>query len=225
MTVQNRIILIVGFRGSGKSTTASLILQKLPGVFLYDPHGDDAYEWIQNTARSISELEDYKRWYLASVKAGRARLARVRYIPDGRIDPFDSLQEFCAWLWTWRRAWACIEEVSESCRSTAASGMPGELHRLVSQGRHKELSQVYAGIRYAEIARPISAGANAQILFYTQEPGDLDAMAERIGREATDAVAKLRQFECLIFYRNRTWQVVRNNDSRIPELAMREGKA
>jgi hypothetical protein len=32
------------------------------GIFLADPHGDPAYSWIKNTARSVDELQDYSRW-------------------------------------------------------------------------------------------------------------------------------------------------------------------
>jgi predicted kinase len=36
--VQNRIVLIVGFRGSEKSTVAPSILKPNNGIFLFDPH-------------------------------------------------------------------------------------------------------------------------------------------------------------------------------------------
>jgi predicted AAA+ superfamily ATPase len=50
--MKNKIVLIVGFRGSGKTTVASNILQAQDAVFVFDPHLDDAYAWIPNTARS-----------------------------------------------------------------------------------------------------------------------------------------------------------------------------
>ena len=60
--VRNRLVLLVGFRGSGKSTVALNILRANNGVFLFDPHFDSAYSWIPNTARSVEELENYTRW-------------------------------------------------------------------------------------------------------------------------------------------------------------------
>jgi adenylate kinase family enzyme len=53
--MRNRIILIVGYRGSGKSTVASSILRANSGIFLCDVHGDPAYSWIKNTARNVEE--------------------------------------------------------------------------------------------------------------------------------------------------------------------------
>jgi hypothetical protein len=58
--VRNRLILCVGFRGSGKSTVASNILRVNSSVFVFDPHLDDAYRWIPNTARTMEQLGDYQ---------------------------------------------------------------------------------------------------------------------------------------------------------------------
>lgn len=223
--MRNRLILCVGFRGSGKSTVAASILRKNVGTFVFDPHFDGAYSWIPNTARSHYELADYRRWFVQSVRAGRdiPRQCSVRYVPDGRLDPFEALNDFCAEVWTWRNVWMCVEEVSESTRSASASGMPPELRRhRVNQGRHKGLNQIYCGLRYAEIPRPISAGADVSILFRCQEPIDLDAMRGRIGTEAAERVQLLVSHEALVFFPDRTWQIIGSRDARLAELVLRD---
>lgn len=217
--MRNRLILCAGFRGSGKSTVASNILRTNDGVLCFDPHGDDAYRWIKNTARSIEELEDYSRWRREAKPETRAV---IRYIPDGRLDPFDALNDFCAWVWSWRNAWVCIEEVAESCRSVSSGGMPPELRRIVNQGRHNGLNQIYCGLRYPEIPRPITAGTDVQIIFATREPGDLDTMRARIGSEATERVQALGKHEALVFFRDRTYQEISSRDKRIAELVLQD---
>ena len=217
--MRNRLILCVGFRGSGKSTVASSVLKPNEGIFVCDPHGDDAYRWIPNTARSVEELEDYSRWR----RAANPKRVSLRYIPDGRLDPFETLNDFCAWVWDWRNVWMCVEEMSESCKGVSAQGMPPELRRIVNQGRHRGINQVYCGLRYAEIPRPISAGADVQILFRSQEPNDLDAMRVRIGSEATEKVQGLGKHEALIFFPDRTWQTIGSRDAGIAELVLRDG--
>lgn len=217
--VKNRLILCVGFRGSGKSTVASNILRANNGIFLFDPHFDDAYHWIRNTARSVEEIKDYSRWRGEAKPETRVAL---RYIPDGRLDPFEALNDFCAWTWTWRNIWMCVEEVSESCKGVSAQGMCPELRRLVNQGRHRGLNQIYTGLRYAEIPRPISAGADVQFLFRSQEPLDLDSMRPRIGQEATERAQGLGQHEALVFFPDRTWQTIGSRDAGIAELVLRD---
>jgi len=218
--MKNRLILCVGFRGSGKSTVASSILGENDGALIFDPHGDDAYKGAApNTARSIDELEDYCRWRRESKPGTRTA---IRYIPDGRIDPFEALNDFCAWVWTWRNVWLCGDEVSECCRSVSSMGMPPELRRIVNQGRHRGINQVYCGLRYAEIPRPISAGADVQILFASREPLDLDAMRARIGMEAAEEVQGLGRHEALAFFPDRTWQIIGSRDPGIAELVLRD---
>jgi hypothetical protein len=216
--LQNKIVLVVGFRGSGKSTVASSILKANNGIFLFDPHFDPAYAWIPNTARTIEQLGDYGRWR----REAKPERVGIRYVPDGRLDPFDALNDFCAWAWHWRNIWLCIEEVSESARSPSAAGMPPELRRIVNQGRHNGINQIYCGLRYAEIPRPLSAGANVQILFACREPLDLDSMRSRIGQEATEKVEGLGQHEALVFFPDRTWQIIGSRDAGLAELVLRD---
>jgi hypothetical protein len=217
--MRNKIILIVGFRGSGKTTVASNILRAQDAVFVFDPHVDEAYRWVPNTARNEKQLTNYPKW------ATLARPNRVacRFVPDGRQDPYDALEFFCSVIWTCRNLWMCVEEVSESCKGVSAQGMPPELRRIVNQGRHKGLNQIYCGLRYAEIPRSISAGADVQILFRCQEPLDLDSMRGRIGCEATERVQGLGPHEALIFLPDRSWRVVGSRDARIADLVMRDG--
>ena len=213
----NRIVLVCGFRGSGKSTLAAGILRRNGGTFVFDPHCDPVYQWVSNTARTPAELADYSRWH----REAKPKRTALRYIPDGRLDPFDSLNDFCGWGWTWRNIWLCVEEVSEATRSPSAAGMPPEVRRLVNQGRHRGISQIYCGLRYAEIPRPISAGADVQILFRCQEPLDLDSMRARIGAEATDKVQGLGSHEALVFFPDRSWQTIGSRDAGIAELVLR----
>jgi len=143
---------------------------------------------MPNTARSIEQLQDDSRWRREAKP--ETRIA-IRLVPDGRLDPFEVLNDFCAYAWNWRGIWMCVEEVSESCKGVSAQGMPPELRRIVNQGRHKRINQVYCGLRYSEIPRSISAGADVQILFRSQEPLDLDSIRTRIGSEAAEQVQGL----------------------------------
>lgn len=212
------MILCVGFRGSGKSTVASAILRANNGVFVFDPHVDAAYSSIPNMAHTVEELGDYSRWR----REANPKRVRLRYVPDGRLDPFEALDGFCAWVWDWRNIWVCVEEVSDAVRSSSAAGMPPELRRLVNQGRHKGINQIYCGLRYAEIPRPISAGADVQILFRSVEPQDLDAIRSRIGSEATEKVQGLGQHEALVFFPDRTWCTIGSRDAEVAELVLQD---
>jgi hypothetical protein len=80
--VQNRIIVISGFRGSGKTTVAARILRAQPRLIVYDPNEDEAYgDWIPNTVHSIEGkrgLREYFRWAWREKKLAWV----IRYVPE-----------------------------------------------------------------------------------------------------------------------------------------------
>ena len=225
--MQNRLILCCGFRGSGKSTVASNILRANNPSFLFDPHGpetDDPFRWMRNVARGEKQLVDYFRWLSESLRVDKApKRVALRYVPDGTDDPYDALNWFCGEMWDRIcDAWVCIDEVSDACRGVSAQGMPPELRRVVNQGRHRRLNAVFCGLRYAEIPRPLSAGANVQVIFATREPGDLDEMRKRIGGEATEKVHSLAKYEAVICFPDRSYQVIGSREAGIAELVLRD---
>ena len=195
--VQNRIIVISGFRGSGKTTVAARILRAQPRLIVYDPNEDEAYDWIPNTVHAIEGeygLREYFRWTRREGKGSWA----VRYIPeDGNLGA--DADEFCNFIFTGRHFWVAFEEVHQLAQTPSPSSMPPELRKMVNRGRHREISMIFTGIRYSEIPRPITAGANVHIVFHTAEPGDREQLVSRIGSEATDAVANLGPHEAVFF--------------------------
>jgi hypothetical protein len=197
--VQNRIIVISGFRGSGKTTVAARILRVQPRLIVYDPNEDEAYgDWIPNTVHAIDGkrgLREYFRWAWREKKLAWA----VRYVPEDG-DLTKDADEFCRFVFrTCRHCWVAFEEVHQLAQTPSPSSMPPELRKMVNRGRHREISMVFTGIRYSEIPRPITAGANVHIVFHTAEPGDREQLVSRIGSEATDAVANLGPHEAVLF--------------------------
>ena len=69
---------------------------------------------------------------------------------------------------------------------------------------------------------PISAGADVQIIFVAKEPSDVDAMRSRIGSEAAEKVQGLGKHEALVFFPDRSFQVIGSRDAGIAELVLRD---
>ena len=202
VAVQNRIVVISGFRGSGKTTLAARILRQRPKVVIYDPNEDPAYSWVPNTVYSIdgdeNSLVEYFRW----VNREKKPTFCVRYVPEdyeGDGGLYTDADEFCELIFRGRRLCVCFEEVHQVAQTPAPSSMPPQLRKLINRGRHREIDILCTGIRYSEIPRPITAGANLHIVFHTAEPGDRQELVRRIGTEATDAVANLGEHEAVVF--------------------------
>jgi energy-coupling factor transporter ATP-binding protein EcfA2 len=78
---QNKIVVLCGFRGSGKTTLAQTLLKPQPNIVVYDPSEDPAYDWIPNTAYSLKRgpgsLAGFFEWCGRKQKSSLA----VRYVP------------------------------------------------------------------------------------------------------------------------------------------------
>ena len=214
--IQNRIIVVSGFRGSGKTTVAARILQGQPRIIVYDPNEDPAYRWIPNKVHEIegeNGLSEFFRWVR---KEGKLTWA-VRYVPEeyegdaGGL--FAEANDFCRYIFTGKGFWVCFEEIHQIAQTPSPASMPPQLRKLVNRGRHREISIIVTGIRYAEVPRPITAGGNLHIVFHTAEPGDREELVKRIGSEATDAVANLGPHEAIVFDTfTREWMQMNSRD-------------
>jgi hypothetical protein len=89
-----------------------------------------------------------------------------------------------------------LEEVPHYC---TAGSMPEGLDALARMGRHRHIDLVWTGQRFAEIPRRLTATTDFFVLFGQREPRDLEALAERVGREVAERVERLPLHGRVIF--------------------------
>jgi hypothetical protein len=178
MDLQNKVVGIVGRKGSGKSRIFQQILQRCPRVLVFDTMGE--HGWIPNRCNSLESVGRFLGW--ASVQDKFAG----SLIPQNEIEPaFDQIAE-----WTYEQGGMTlgVEEVPFLC---SPSYVPPGLDRIVRLGRHRQIDLIYTGQRMAEIARRLTAATDVFVLFQHTEPRDLDAIVARCGREIADQVSEL----------------------------------
>lgn len=187
MAQQNRVIGIVGYRGSGKSTRLRDILQSRPRVLVFDTVADHS-DWLPNRIRDLDRLSRFLGW------AGTQPTAAASFIPEFELEEvFDSV---CESVYTAGDLAFAVEEVP---MLVTAAYVPENFSRIMRLGRHRAIDLLYTGQRFAEIARGLTATTDAFILFSQSEPNDLDALAKRCGREVADRVAALPNFQAVAF--------------------------
>ena len=198
---QNKIVVLCGFRGSGKTTFAQTLLKPQSNIVVYDPNEDPAYDWIPNTAYSLGggpgSLADFFDWCRRKQKSSLA----VRYIPgeDEKGSLFNDANEFCGMVWEGQNLWVVFEEVHQIANTASPSSMPPQLRKIINRGRHRNISVLATGLRFAETPRPITAGANLYIIFQTAEPLDVEELRRRVGADATDEIMRLGRHEAIVF--------------------------
>jgi len=235
--MQNRIIVVAGMRGSGKSTFASEVIlqgrysdpndesERLTrphsGVLCCDPNEDEAYDFIPNTVYSVyhkegvtrgsaqdKSLEGFLDW---AAREKKTRYA-VRFIPDEydeREGMFTETNEFCREIFArCPGSIVCLEEIHQAATNPSPSACPPQIRKIINRGRHRGIDIVACTLRFAECPTPLRAGANFYVIYGQHERNDVDELQRRVGPEATDDVQRLKEFQCVIFNTmKRTWRV------------------
>lgn len=188
---QNRIVGIVGRKGAGKSQRAGVLLQYAPRVVVWDPMDDHG-------AAVPDVFDDDLAAFLAYFQeARRAPRYACSYVPGGELEL--ELEQIAGAVYDGGRVLFVVEEVPLVCRANFLSTTFG---RLVRTGRHQQIDLLWTAQRASEVSRTLTSATDIWIFFSQTEPRDLDAIAERCGRDIADQVAGLGLHESF------TWDVI-----------------
>jgi len=196
--MQNRIIGILGRKGSGKSCALRRVVAQVRRLLVFDPLCEHA-EICPNRLDSIDRLAAFLRW-----TRGRS-VWRAHFVPHGDLrEQFDL---FCKWAYHRGSLTLAIEEVPMMVHPNWAPAGFSEVLRL---GRHRRVNVVWTAQRAAEVARQVTACTDVWVLFSQTEGRDLDALAERCGPEIAAKVARLGMHDYLV------WDVIARAERHCP---------
>jgi hypothetical protein len=176
--VQNRIVGIVGTKGSGKSTAFAALLKKRERLIVWDPMSE--HSWIPNRLESPEVLRAFLQW-----SRKRSQFA-ASYVPSGDLS--EEIEAVAGMVYMRGDLAFGIEELPLVCQP---SYIPPVLGKLIRTGRHKRLDVIWTCQRAGEVARIVTALTDEFVLFSQREPRDLDAISDRCGRDVAERVAAL----------------------------------
>jgi len=205
--LQNRILGIVGRKGSGKSTRAATLLKYAPRIVAWDPMQDfrallpDGFEGFD------VELEAYFE------EASGLETFALDYTPGDDLD--DEFENLCGLVYEYGHMLLVVEEAPLVCR---ANYLSPTFAKIVRTGRHRGIDLLWTAQRAGEVSRGLTSATDIFILYSQTEPRDLDAIAERCGREIADQVAGLD------LHYSVTWDVIAREiiPNGTPRLLKRE---
>lgn len=186
--MRNRLVAVIGRKGSGKSVAAIRLMANCPRIVLFDVMGE--HDWCPNPVESIEELEEGLR-AMHNGDGSRARFA-IRFLPslNEDIEPFADVMRRCS------NVTVLFEETPGW---TSASSMPSSFERLVLRGRHKAINMVFTGQRFSEMSRTLTAQCDAFVVFSSGEPLDLQAIEARTSSDFRRAVQELPRYKAVVF--------------------------
>ena len=138
--LQNRIVGVVGRKGSGKSTRVATLLKYCPPVFAFDPMCDhvellpDAFEGVD------AELDEYFR------QARRTKTFACSFAPAENLE--EDFEEVCHLVYDYRRMLFVVEEAPLVLK---AGYMPPAFGRIVRTGRHRQIDLLWTRKIAAEL--------------------------------------------------------------------------
>jgi hypothetical protein len=181
---QNRIIVVCGRRGGGKTSTVKQAIRYARRLLVLDPHGEYG-DTIPNPVTDESELGQF-----FEEEAGKFDGWACRYVPEYDVE--EEAEIFCC------RAYeegSCTIAIDEAEQLMSPNYIPPELARCLRLGRHRDLNIVLVTLRHAELARGATALADAFIVCGAiTEPKDLEALAERTDPNFVRTVRELGRY-------------------------------
>lgn len=186
MMEQAPIVACFGRRGVGKTTLARTVARHQSRLVVWDYLSE--YGPLAFRTSDPASLGEYLAW------ARGRKFAAARFVPStGTLDEFET---FCATAYQSSNMLVVVEEAAAVCQASYLSPAFG---RIVRQGRHRGLGLLWCTQRLAEVSRTLTSLTDVWAGFSLSEPGDLQALALRCGREYADEVAALPRFQWVGF--------------------------
>lgn len=171
---QNKIIVILGRKGTGKTTLAKKIISLQKRIFIIDVL--DEYDGLDCQDMDLTYFFKNERF-------------RLKIVPDEKFD----LDSYLDKLWKFENYYLVLDEIgiwqSPNYIST-------KLLKFIRLGRHKNINMIMIGRRPAEIHRDITALADEFYFFQIREPRDIEYVKAYISADEKfiDEIRKLQKY-------------------------------
>ena len=174
----NRVVVIVGEKGSGKSTYAEEQFLNSRRAIVVDSQWEYMRGFcVQSKLHLVQYLKNNERF-------------RIVYRP---LDD-DGIDYVCKVAMAKRRLLLIVEEMGQYCSPNSISK---PIKHVFARGRHSELDVIVTAHRFADLPRLITFNADEYILFRANETIDLEGLEKRFGERVADKVSNLGDLEYL----------------------------
>jgi hypothetical protein len=187
---ENTIELIVGRKGSGKTTEARRRIVRAARRIIIDPMFEYEREGVivedfEALAAYVRPLRHHRYAVVVQTTEPADVYRTIALVtagtPKGPPVPGVTL---------------CIDEIDRLC---SPRQIPDELQRLFNYGRHFGVSVLAVTRRPRSVHRDVTANADRIIIGQTQEPADLDYLEEFIGAELRERALALEPHRFVVW--------------------------
>ncbi len=181
MSVEKKIILIFGKRGSGKSYLANKLIEPERRLFVFDTLSEYNQGVLFGTEEKDQCLEFWRRVY--------QKQFRLIYRP---INPESEIDEICDLIFVLGNVTFLVEEIDCYC---SAYKISPTFAQIIQRGRHKNITLIGITQRPYGIHRLLTSQAKEIYIFNTNEPRDREYLRTLLGQEIEPKLDALEQYQ------------------------------
>lgn len=203
--LQNKIIGVIGPKGSGKSYRSAKLFAQCHCAILYDiAHDEDYYQHAtlitNDTAQLFKELRKWKDSDDSAIETGGERVPfRAIYqvqnsdlMPKGKELIYLTATPVVEECYFVGNCTLFLDEAHELCSQYS---IDWRLRKVVRLARHQQLNIVWISQSMNEIHREIRRNTDEYHFYKIHEPRDLEAIGERCGEECAVKVSQLQRLK------------------------------
>jgi hypothetical protein len=181
MIKDNNITIVLGKKGSGKTSYALNRIQAIERLVAFDfNHEYNEGFYIVTDPKKLVE----------TLSLNHATKFRISYQPDANTD----LAQHFEYL---SRAVFCMTDMTLLAEEidivSSASEIPEGLRKIINYGRHRGISIIALSRRAHRIPRDLTANADQIISFNQNEPRDIKYLSDYMGSDNALRVTRLKR--------------------------------
>ncbi|MBX3495675.1 MAG: DUF87 domain-containing protein [Parvibaculum sp.] len=215
------LTLVVGRRGSGKSTLTKGLLKDRPKVLVFDPQGEyGGRGWVRCDSRLQILHEMRKRW------ASGFRLAYVP-VPGDEIAELHKIAQLCLSANAPYNDYADPRKltlvVEEANLSIPTHTLPVDLNgilRVMNQGRHYGIEVVAVTQRPALVSRTFRGNVATSYVFALPDEDDQQAMLKKLGKNFKERLRTLPNHRCFMHRDGNVTEMQTGRDGRLKPILL-----
>jgi hypothetical protein len=197
--VQNKIVCVIGPKGSGKTFTVCEGMRQMDRVVVFDMVHETAYADVV-----LSEHEKKNAIIIGQPKAFADAISKdkdefkviyrpvnLEVIKNGLVET-DEFGPITKLVFLRGDCWFIVDEAHLLCNS---HNCPKELMIANLLGRHRRMSLLLVAQSFTGIHPAIRKNADEFLFWRIIEPSDLEGIRERCGRDVEEQVRNLRPLE------------------------------
>jgi hypothetical protein len=200
--MQNKIIIVIGPKGSGKTYTVCEAIAKIDRVVIFDMVHEAGYAEVvlNQDGRTKSQnaiLIGEPRAFANAISKDKEKF-KVIYRPiniepeDNGLVTTDEFGPVCRLCFLRGDLYLVVDEAHLLCNSR---NCPKELMVANLLGRHRRMSLILVAQSFTGIHPAIRKNTDEFLFWRIIEPSDLDGIKDRCGKDVAERVQNLRPLE------------------------------